>query len=320
MLRAVADTHGHALVIGVGADLPNTIDDAQGLAGILRDRERCAYPTDQVHLLSGPAANRDNILDELARLAQIDDREATVIFYFSGHGYNVTTATGEAYYLLPYGYDLDRLVSSAIRGKTLMDKLAAIPAKKLLVLLDCCHAGGIEVSKAPGTQFVKAPLPPEVPALLAQGRGRVIIASCRAGELSYAGKPYSAFTLALIEALAGVGAAVEDGFVRVADLALHGRQMVPRRTGNRQHPILNFEQADNFVLAYYAAGDAKPKGLPWTAEPQIEPQPGAFAGQGVEGSVVGGNIDTGGGDFIGRDKIIQGDEVRGDKIMGDKRI
>ncbi len=30
-------THGHALVIGMGADLPVTITDAQGIAALLRD-------------------------------------------------------------------------------------------------------------------------------------------------------------------------------------------------------------------------------------------------------------------------------------------
>jgi hypothetical protein len=29
--------HGFALLIGVGADLPNTVDDALGLADILKD-------------------------------------------------------------------------------------------------------------------------------------------------------------------------------------------------------------------------------------------------------------------------------------------
>ena len=44
-------THGHALVIGIGADLPNTVDDAVGLADILKDPERCAYPPGQVRML-----------------------------------------------------------------------------------------------------------------------------------------------------------------------------------------------------------------------------------------------------------------------------
>jgi hypothetical protein len=65
--------------------------------------------------------------------------------------------------------------------------------------------------------------------------------------------------------------------------------MVPQRTQDRQHPILNFEQADNFVLAYYAGGDTQPKDLPFKEEPKIESEPGVLRvidqrGQTVHGS------------------------------------
>ncbi|MEI2689292.1 MAG: caspase family protein [Anaerolineae bacterium] len=173
------------------------------------------------------------------------------------------STTGEAFYLLPYGYDLQRLYQTAVSGAEFTAALRAIPARKLLVLLDCCHAGGVGEAKAPGVTLAKAPLPPEALALLAEGDGRVLIASSKEDEFSYAGRPYSAFTLALIEALCGQGVAKQDGTVRVADLALHARQMVPGRTRQRQHPILHFEHADNFAVAYYAGGDPKPKGLPF---------------------------------------------------------
>jgi hypothetical protein len=267
---------GHALVVGVGADLPNTVDDAVGLAGILKDPARCAYSPDQVHLLVGEQASRDTILSMLDALSQSTSGESTVIVYFSGHGYRAISPTGEFYYLLPHGYDLSQLYRTCISGAEFTERLRAIPAQKLLVLLDCCHAGGVGEAKTPGVQLTKSPLPPEAQAFLAEGRGRVLIASSQADELSYAGKPYSAFTLALIEALSGAGVAKKDGYVRAADLALHARQVVPGRTRGRQHPILHFEQADNFVLAYYAGGETQPKGLPFTAEPEIEPEPGAW--------------------------------------------
>ncbi|MCB0040548.1 MAG: caspase family protein [Caldilinea sp.] len=313
--------HGYALVIGVGADLPNTVDDATGLANILRDKERCAYPDDHVHVLAGTEAARDQILATLEELAEIQDSEATVVFYFSGHGYTVMTTIGQAYYLMPYGYSVSQLSKTAISGKELIDRLAAIPAKKLLILLDCCHAGGIDQSKAPGADFSKAPLPPEAQTLMAQGSGRVVIASSQANELSYAGKPYSAFTLALIEALCGKGASRQDGYVRVADLAMYTREMVPKRTHDRQHPVLDFDKADNFVLAYYAAGDATPKELPFAEQPEIEAEPGVLAAMVINtggGAYFGGDFYNRGGSFVGRDKIVHGDEVHGDKVMGDK--
>jgi hypothetical protein len=336
---------GHALIIGVGSDLPNTVDDARGLEAILTDPERCSYPKEQVNLLTGEQATRDQVLAALDALAQKAGLEDTVVLYFSGHGYRVESPLGAFYYLMPFGYDVNALYKTAISGSEFASRLAALKASKLVILLDCCHAGGVGDAKAAGMELAKSPLPPEAHALLQEGRGRVLIASCTDDELSYAGKPYSAFTLALIEAFSGRGVAKKDGYVRVADLALHTRQMVPGRTRDRQHPVLHFEQADNFVLAYYAAGESEPKGLPFKEEPQIEPEAGAWTrierqtniqvgninNQGGEvniaggnivknthnintagGAYVGGTVNTGGGDFIGRDKIsapAQSDEI-----------
>ncbi|MBN1262640.1 MAG: caspase family protein, partial [Anaerolineae bacterium] len=36
------------MLIGVGADLPDTVQDALGLAAILKAPQRCGYPPEQV--------------------------------------------------------------------------------------------------------------------------------------------------------------------------------------------------------------------------------------------------------------------------------
>jgi hypothetical protein len=59
-------------------------------------------------------------------------------------------------------------------------------------------------------------------------------------------------------------------------LALHARQMVPQRTKNKQHPIVDLELADNFNVAYYAGGEARAKALPFESAPEAEPEPGAW--------------------------------------------
>ncbi|MCX6679744.1 MAG: caspase family protein [Methanothrix sp.] len=266
---------GHALLIGAGADLPFTIDDARGIADILKDPERCAYPAGQVELLVGETAHRQAVLDALDRLAERADESSTVIIYFSGHGYHASTPISEAYFLIPFGVQMERLKDTAISGSEFAARLQAIRSKKLLLLLDCCHAGGVGLAK--GLELAKSSLPPEALEIFKQGKGRVIIASCKDSELSYGGKPFSAFTLALIEAFSGQGASKQDGFVRAADLAMHAREKVPGRTNGRQHPILHFEEADNFLLAYYAGGETEPKGLPFAEQPEIEPEPGAWS-------------------------------------------
>ncbi|MBX3052264.1 MAG: caspase family protein [Caldilineaceae bacterium] len=338
-------TDGHALLVGVGADLANTIDDAKEMNAILTDEERCAYPKEHVQLLTGEKATRNDILAGLDKLAQTTNEESTVIVYFSGHGYQVKTIAGRSHFLMPYGYAVDDLSETAISGQEFAQKLQVIPAQKLLLLLDCCHAGGLDPSKAPGATLAKAPLPPEATAVLAAGKGQVIIASSRADELSYAGKPCSAFTLALLEALCGDGASQQDGKVRVADLAIYTGGKVPQRTGDKQHPLLNYEQADNFVVAFHSAGGVQAKGLPTRLQNvEIEPEPGAFQaaidqrGQTVHGNqqnitgsvngpVIGGNVgrirdthttrtvNTGGGTYVERDvNISGGDFVGRDKV------
>ncbi|MDF5723714.1 MAG: caspase family protein [Rhizonema sp. PD37] len=245
---------GYAVIAGVGADLPVTIDDANAIANLLCDSFRCSYPTEQVRLLTGEKASATSILSALSWLATVTEKDDTAIVYFSGHGMEAPD-----YYLMPYGYNLENLQDTAILGSIFTEHLQAIQAKKLLVLLDCCHAGGqAEIKGA-----TKSPLPPSVIAQLGNSSGRVILASSRKDEVSWTGKPNSVFTGALLEAMAGYGAFEEDGYARVLDLAMWVGRKVPERTKDKQHPIIKVSNLeDNFALAWYAAGEKKPYPLP----------------------------------------------------------
>lgn len=317
-------TQGHALSIGVGADLPNTVTDAAGIAALLRDGERCAYPTEQIQLLTEEKATRADILTALDHLANTTGPETTVVFYFSGHGYEVSTPIGKQYFLMPHGYDTADLLNTAISGQELMAKLQAVKAQKMLILLDCCHAGGIDdaTEKSPGVQFVKAPLPEGAAAMLAKGRGRVIISSCKAHEKSYTGDPYSQFTQALLEAFAGANLSQADGYVRAADLALYAAKTVPQHTKDKQNPDLHFDQADNFVVAYYAAGDTQPKGLPAKDQRREAPEDADAGGQPGSTTIHATNSGSG-GQAIGNNNKVAGaggvvaDNITGDLLTGD---
>lgn len=277
--------NGYALIVGVGADLPNTVNDAEGLAKILQDAGRCAYPRrNHVQLLTAKAATRQKILDAFDLLAARAGEDATAIIYFSGHGYTIEQGATQSYYLMPYGYDVNRLSETAISDKEFAAKIDGLQTRKLLVLLDCCHAGGLDVitdsaqkkSVAPAGMTAKRALPERALSELAAGGGRVIITSSRADELSYAGEPYSAFTTALVESLCGKGTAKNDGKVRVADLAMYASYVVPTLTNDLQHPTLSTDKADNYAVAFYAAGAEQAKSLPTEiSQPRIEQHAGA---------------------------------------------
>jgi hypothetical protein len=313
---------GHACVIGVGGNLPTTVGDAEGLARILKDPERCAYPEEQVHLLTGEQATRSHIISTLEQLAIATNAESTVLIYFSGHGYQVTKPL-KSYCLMPYGYNVENLSETAISGSEFTDLLREIPAQKLLVVLDCCHAGGL--SDLSGFEITKAPLPPEAQRMFAKGGGRIMIGSSQPSEVSYAGEPYSMFTFALLKGLCGAGAVKQDGYVRATDLAMYASRIVPKLTNDEQHPVLDIEKADNFILAYYAGGQPKPKGLP--SELEHEPQMGAKPGDldrqmtnvvasGDRSIAVGGNANhstfvTGDGNVVGNNNTVQDVKQRG---------
>ncbi|BAY20237.1 peptidase C14 caspase catalytic subunit p20 (plasmid) [Anabaenopsis circularis NIES-21] len=249
-------TNGFALLIGVGADLAVTVEDATALKNVLIDPNRAAYPPQQVTLLTETSATRQNILSAFDQIiTQVNQNpDATVIIYYSGHGGH-TQKTNE-YFLVPYGYNPSQRNETAISGLEFTQKIEAITARKLVVLLDCCHAGGVPALKEPGETFVKSPIPPELLNVLGTGSGRVVVASSREDEYSYTGQPLSAFTDCLLEALQGKASVNKDGYARILDVLVYLFDQVPKKASGPQHPFVNkvLDLADNFPLCYYAGG------------------------------------------------------------------
>lgn len=253
----------HALVIGVGADLPVTIDDAKAIAATLGDPRRCAIPTENIQVLTDMGATRSGILSALEEIAGRSRPEDAVTIYYSGHGGKMQSGRR---FLVPH----DR---KWLYGDDFTDLLTAIPARRLLLLLDCCYAGGIHAgSGAKDPELKSVPVPLDVLRLrLREGGGTVVLSSSQENEESLTGNPYSIFTEFLIRGLCGGGAAREDGYVRVGDLAMYLAQWVPRKTNDRQHPQIDLESADNYPIAYYAAGNKTALELPeWFARATIQ--------------------------------------------------
>lgn len=298
---------GFALVVGVGGDLPNTVNDARAIANVLKSSNRCGYPSRQVHVLLGPASTRDSIFGALDTLAAKSTADSTVLIYFSGHGFRRTSGpqSGRSY-LLPFGYDLEQLQGTSISATEFSGKIKRLRVKKLLVLLDCCHAGSmVKLKNASGEELAPTSMASDVEDIFKQGSGRVVICSSRENEPSFAGHPYSAFTTAVLESFSGLNSDLHDGYVRVSDLVLHARETVPRRTAGRQHPTIMFRQADNFRVCLYAGGSkaVQETDLPFTllevgsstAADQYRPATSI-----VRGSIIGGDAVFGAGTmFIG---------------------
>lgn len=251
----------HALVIGIAEyahlpGLPRTVlDDARDVRETLVAPQHCGYPPEQVQLLLDAEATRTGILDALARLAADADSDSSVLVYVSSHGGRVDGGPGAGEYLLPVdAVPGDRLPQTAISGEELTEALGAIPARKVLVIFDCCHSGGIGHLKGTAEQALTAGLSEGYYERLAAGRGRAILSSSRETEFSYVmpGAPNSLFTQHLLTGLRG-GVVSEDGLIRVFDIFEY---VQPRVTHDRsdQHPVFKADLEENFPVALYSGG------------------------------------------------------------------
>jgi caspase domain-containing protein/TIR domain-containing protein len=256
-------TNGQALIIGI-ADyrfvnpLPRAVlSDAADVCCVLTDPHACAYPGANVTRVLNHQASKQSIQQALAGLASRSNHDATVFVYFSGHGGRIGSGCSAGEYLLAVDTVADSpeaLASSAISGADFAQALRAVPARRLLVVLDCCHSGGIGQPKGAGGAILKDGLSERYYAALASGRGRVILASCRDSERSYIlpGARNSLFTEHLLDGLRG-GAPGPGGLIRVFDL-FHYLQPRVTAAHSRQHPIFKAEIEENFPVALHRGG------------------------------------------------------------------
>ena len=207
----------YALLIGVGdcADypkwsLPVTVRDVVALKKILVDPEVGAFADDELHMrtLTNEQATRDGILAALERLARIAEQEpeATVLIYFTGHGWlQRPLEGGERYYLVPHDVVPHQLTETALPAQAFIEGLRAIRSQQLLVMLDTYHAQGMAEAKditVMPTGFSRRTVPEDLVEELGNGQGRAVFTSCEGSEKSWIlpDESLSIFSHHLIEA------------------------------------------------------------------------------------------------------------------------
>ena len=257
--------NGYAVVIGVAnyrnvyPPLPEAVlNDARDIAAVLTSKAYCGYESRDVHLLLDGDATLARIRTALDSVANTSGPGDTVVIFFSGHGSLVGEPADPESALLPVEWNGRTPETTSLSETEFSSVLRRITAQRLLVLIDACHSGGAGSFKGTGTG--------ESPALgynekslgrLAQGTGRVLIASSRADETSLVlpNAPNSVFTSKLLGALRGQGRTSGDGVIRVFEIFNHVAQMVKRSVPGRQHPIFKASDLeDNFPVALDRGG------------------------------------------------------------------
>lgn len=262
--------NAYALVVGIANyRFINTLsevvlNDARAIQELLADPGYCGYPRDQVITRLNENATAEALRQALAELAQRTNGDSTVLIYFSGHGGRITSGSYAGEYLLPVDANAasDRaLAESSISGGELTAALRAIPASKLMVILDCCHAAGIGQPKNAAALEFKRGLSDQYYDQLRTGRGRVIFASSRNDELSWIlpNSNHSLFTQYLLEGLRG-GIVSDDGTIKIFQVFDYIKPRV-RQAQPQQTPVFKADIEDNFAIALYRGGikSAEPK-------------------------------------------------------------
>jgi hypothetical protein len=357
----MAQTFGNACAVIIGVNeseiarlaLPTVAKDVQVVYDVLVHPERCGYKPENVKLISGSEATKNNIFDAFFWLQDKlqEDEDATAIVYYSGHG--MFDRRANQYYLIPYDIgEMRRIRQKAIKADELGAEIAAMQPQRLLVILDCCHAEGMDVKDVDIDGPISAAFPLDLPetkaipdldqggkntSLLAEGNGRAILNSSTGAESSYIRKDgaMSLFTYHLIEALTGHAPHGEDDkTVLVTDVMSYVTRKVAetaRNEGRQQTPVM--KTTGVFPVAMLLGGEGT-KGLgslpdPLLPLPPLPPSAGSATTNNVGGDQynfgdkavigqVGNTINTGGGSYIGR-KIVYGDDIGGNKktIHGD---
>ena len=271
---------GYAIVIGIAnyrnvPALPVAVlNDARDVAAVLSSNAYCGFDSANVHLLLDGDATLGRIRSVLANLAATSCPDDTVVVFFSGHGARLGDATDPESVLLPVECDGKTLRTTSLSETELSSALQGFVARRLLVLIDACHSGGAgsfksrQGSTLPAYGFSEKSLD-----RLAQGTGRVLIASSRASEESLVlpNARNSVFTSHLLAALRGGAHTSGDGVVRVFEIFNYVAQMVNREVPGHQHPVFKASDLeDNFPVALDRGGvKSDPSGAAFEAAADV---------------------------------------------------
>jgi hypothetical protein len=202
-------------------------------------------------LLTDAEATSARITAEFEALAACSP-EDTVVITFSGHG-------SQTHQLAAYDTALGDLEGTAIPLSALVEWFSRVPARRLLLILDCCFSGGI------GAKVLQVDAVPRdlrsVDARLNElaGEGRLIITASSPTEPAYEHIRYGHgfLTYYLIEALQGAEEVVDAGKLPVYRLLDYVTRRVidaAGQIGRPQNPTMRGRVDGEMIWPVFAPG------------------------------------------------------------------
>ncbi|MCX6137974.1 MAG: caspase family protein [Ignavibacteriales bacterium] len=217
--------------------------DAREFADYLKSPAGGGFEEARVRVLLNKEATLQNIKSALNQfLRQTVDKDL-VIIYFAGHG-APEPANPSNNYLLCYDTDPTSLETTAFPMWDINTALQRyIPSKRVVVLTDACHSGGISTELATrGMGTVESNLINQYLSDLSKSKeGIIVFTASQSGEVSQELDKFGhgVFTHFLLQGLKGEADRNNDYTVTIGELMDYVEEMVKRQTNGNQHPTRN---------------------------------------------------------------------------------
>jgi hypothetical protein len=230
--------------------LTYSVPDARSISEAIHNRSKPLFQKiviEQVFDSDVTLAGLEVAFDRLSGRVQTQD---VFVFYVAGHG----VAQEGRYYLLPYDFRYRSEASIRENGITqnqLQKWLAAIPARKSLVLLDTCNSGAF----TQGKPLQRGIAEKAAVNRLTRATGRAIIVAAKDDQPALEGyKGHGLFTYVLLNALEEADRVFgnKDGHTSIFEIAAYVDTHVPditfKQFGYEQVPQVNM-QGQDFPIA-----------------------------------------------------------------------
>jgi hypothetical protein len=223
--------------------------DAKAFYDWIVSPEGGKYAPSRVKLLTNEQATGKNIKDALFTWLKQAIDEDVVTIYFAGHGSPNDPESPDNLFLYPYDTQYNNVATTGFPMWDIETALKRfIKAKKVIVVADACHAGGVgqpfDVAQRGdrGVGGIANPIATGLQNLSKVGDGICVISASGDKQLSKEGQEWGGghgvFTYFLLKGLKGEADYNKDERVTLGELIPFLSEQVRRETRNKQSPTV----------------------------------------------------------------------------------